>query len=114
MAEGDCCPRIEAGDWSSQYLAQLTSGRFAPELLGELDNIQYENHHPPLYYLLASAVYRLTGGDLISLRLFSLALGAGVVALSYFISRRVLPGSAAGRAGHDGFGRLSCRSTCIC
>jgi len=91
VAEGGCCPRIEAGDWSSQYLAQLTSGRFAPELLGELESIQYEDHHPPLYYLLASVVYRLRDGELISLRLFSLALGAGVVALSYLVSRRIRP-----------------------
>lgn len=91
VTEAGCCPRIQAGDWSSEYLAQLTSGRFASELLGELESIQYEDHHPPLYYLLASLVYRLTEGDLISLRLFSLALGAGVVALSYRVSRRLLP-----------------------
>ncbi len=91
LVEAGCCPRIEAGDWSSEYLAQLTSGRFAPDLLGELESIQYEDHHPPLYYLLASLVFRLTEGDLISLRFFSLALGAGVVTLSYLISRRLLP-----------------------
>ena len=91
LAEAGCCPLIETGDWSSEYLAQLTGGRFAPELLGELESIQYEDHHPPLYYLLASLVYRLTNGDLISLRLFSVALGAGLVLLSYLISRRLLP-----------------------
>ena len=86
-----CCPRIEPGDWSSAYLSQLTSGRFAPELLGELDTLQYEDHHPPLYYLLASLVFRLSAGDLVALRLFSLALGAGAVACSYLVCRRVLP-----------------------
>ena len=91
VAEAGCCPLIESGDWSSQYLAQLTGARFAPELLGELESIQYEDHHPPLYYLLASLIYRLTDGDLISLRLFSLTLGAGLVLLSYLISRRALP-----------------------
>ncbi|MDE2635292.1 MAG: DUF2142 domain-containing protein [Chloroflexota bacterium] len=91
LVEDGCCPRIEAGDWSSEYLAQLTSSRFAPKFLDELASIQYEDHHPPLYYMLASLVYRLTAGDLIALRLFSLTLGAGVVALSYLISRRLLP-----------------------
>lgn len=91
LVEAGCCPRIEAGDWSSEYLAQLTSARFAPELLGELDSIQYEDHHPPLYYLLASLVYRLTNGDLVSLRFFSITLGAGVVILSYLVSRHMLP-----------------------
>lgn len=91
VAEAGCCPLIESGDWPSDYLAQLTGARFAPELLSQLESIQYEDHHPPLYYLLASLVYRLTNGDLISLRLFSVALGAGLVFLSYLISRRALP-----------------------
>ncbi len=91
VAEAGCCPLIESGDWSSDYLAQLTGARFAPELLSQLESIQYEDHHPPLYYLLASLVYRLTNGDLISLRLFSVALGAGLVFLSYLTSRRALP-----------------------
>ena len=92
VVEAGCCPRIEAGDWSSEYLGQLTSGRFAPELLGELDSIQYEDHHPPLYYLLASVVYGISGGDLVALRLFSVTLGAGLLALSYLICRLILPG----------------------
>jgi len=91
LVEDGCCPRIEAGDWSSEYLAQLTSGRFSPDHLGELERIQYEDHHPPLYYMLASLVYRLAAGDLIALRLFSLTLGAGVALLSYLISRLLLP-----------------------
>ncbi len=91
VVDEGCCPRIEAGDWSSEYLSQLTSGRFAPELLEDLNSIQYEDHHPPLYYMSASLVYRLTDGDLIALRLFSVALGAGVAALSYLVSRRLLP-----------------------
>ena len=91
VIETGCCPRIEPGDWSSEYLAQLTSGRFAPGLLGQLDRVQYEDHHPPLYYLLASLVYRLSGGELVPLRLFSVLLGAAVVILSYLISRHILP-----------------------
>lgn len=92
VAEAGCCPRIEPGDWSSAYLTQLTSSRFAPEWLGELDSVQYEDHQPPLYYLLASLVFRLSEGDLLALRLFSVALGAGTALLSYCVCRRVLPG----------------------
>ena len=91
IVEDGCCPRIETGDWSSEYLSQLTSGRFAPQLLGALDSVQYEDHHPPLYYLLASLVYRLSGGDLVALRFFSLLLGAGTVVLSCLICRGALP-----------------------
>lgn len=92
VAEDGCCPRIETGDWDSDYLARLTTARFAPAHLDRLDSIQYEDHHPPLYYLLASLVYHLSGGDLIALRLFSVMLGAAAVCLSYAVGRRVIPG----------------------
>ena len=92
IAEQGCCPRIEPGDWDSAYLSLLTSTRFASEHLAGLPSIQYEDHQPPLYYLLAAPVYWLGAGALLPLRLFSLALGAGVVALSYAITRRALPG----------------------
>ena len=91
VAQDGCCPQIEAGDWNSDYLAQLTSTRFAAEHLGQLETIQYEDHHPPLYYLLASVVFKLGAGDLKALRLFSVVLGAAVVVLSYFIARRIMP-----------------------
>ena len=91
VAEGGCCPRVEAGDWDSAYLSRLTSGRFAPELLDDFAAIQYEDHHPPLYYLLSSIVYQLSSGSLIALRLFSVALGAATVCFSYFICMRLLP-----------------------
>ena len=92
VAQHGCCPRIEPGDWDSAYLQRLTSARFAPEHLERLASVQYEDHQPPLYYLLASLVYRLGDGALLPLRMFSLLLGAGVVALSYVIARRALPG----------------------
>ena len=95
VAEAGCCPRIEIGDWQSDYLSLLTTSKFASEHLDRLDTIQYEDHHPPLYYLLASLVYKLSAGDLIALRLLSVALGAGVVCLSYSVSRRVVPGKPA-------------------
>lgn len=91
IAEAGCCPRIEIGDWQSAYLSQLTTSRFAREHLDRLDSIQYEDHHPPLYYLLASVVFKLTNGELNALRLFSVVLGAAVICLSYLISRHIAP-----------------------
>ena len=91
IAEAGCCPRIEIGDWQSSYLSQLTTARFAPEHLDRLDSIQYEDHHPPLYYLLASVVFKLSDGELTALRLFSVILGAGVVCLSYVIIQQIAP-----------------------
>ena len=89
IARDGCCPRIESGDWRSEYQRRLTATRFTPQILGGLDTIQYEDHHPPLYYLLASIAFRLSNGSLTVLRLFSVVLGACTVILSYLISSRV-------------------------
>ena len=91
VAAGGCCPQIQPGDWQQAYQQQLTAVKFAPAYLERLDTIQYEDHQPPLYYLLASVIYRLTDGALAALRLLSVGLGAAVVTLSYAISRRILP-----------------------
>lgn len=91
VAENGCCPRVEIGDWQSDYLQVLTSTRFAPESLERLYTIQYEDHHPPLYYLLASLVYKLGNGSLVALRLFSVLLGAITVGHTYVIGKHVVP-----------------------
>lgn len=92
VAEKGCCPRIEMGDWQGDYLGQLTSVRFAPDALERHYTIQYEDHQPPLYYLLASLVYKIGNGSLVALRLFSVVLGAATVALTYAIGKHALPG----------------------
>ena len=86
-----CCPKIETGDWQSDYQLELTTVKFAPEYLDRLDTVQYEDHQPPLYYLLLSVVYRLTDGSLIALRLVSMILGAGLIVLTYGIGKCVFP-----------------------
>ena len=91
IAAAGCCPVIEMGDWDNPYLEDLKASRFAPSLTGDLATIQYEDHQPPMYYLLLTPVYRLTNGSLIALRLVSMVLGAGVVLLAYTLSRLMFP-----------------------
>ncbi len=91
ISQDGCCPLIEMGDWQNDYQAELTASRFAPDRLDQLDTIQYEDHQPPLYYLLGAPIFTLTDGSLTALRLLSALLGALVVTLSYFIARAVLP-----------------------
>jgi hypothetical protein len=91
VATNGCCPVIEIGDWDSAYLERLKSRHFNPELLGNLSRIQYEDHQPPLYYLLAAPLYSLTNGSLTALRLFSVACGAIIVICAYAISRLLIP-----------------------
>ena len=89
VTEGGCCPTMQPGDWDAEYLALLTGSGFDPANLDRLEAVQYEDHQPPLYYLLAASVYRISGGSLIALRLFSALLGAGVVLVIYAIGRAV-------------------------
>lgn len=91
VAENGCCPLIEMGDWQSAYQSQLTTQRFHPRLLDRLHTIQYEDHQPPLYYLLASVPYRLSNGNLVVLRFFSVVLGAVVVVGAYIVGRLICP-----------------------
>jgi 4-amino-4-deoxy-L-arabinose transferase-like glycosyltransferase len=91
VARDGCCPLIEDGDWQSDYQLELTTVKFAPDYLDRLDTIQYEDHQPPLYYLLASVVYSLTGGSLTALRLFSMVLGGVVVVIAFIIGKQVFP-----------------------
>lgn len=91
VAQNGCCPTIELGDWDSPYLEALKASRFAPEQLGNLSRVQYEDHQPPLYYLIQSVVFRLTNGSLVALRLVSVLMGAGIVLCAYAVGRLVLP-----------------------
>jgi hypothetical protein len=84
-------PVIEMGDWDQNYLDALKASRFAPQLLDDLDTIQYEDHQPPLYYILAAPIYSLTNGSLVALRLFSVALGAIVVLSAHGVGKLMFP-----------------------
>ena len=90
LAGGDL-PVIEPGDWDQAYLSQIVGAEFDPAY--SIAEITYEDWQPPLYYLLQTPVYRLSGGSLVAMRLLSVLLGAGVVALAYVIGRAVFNGS---------------------
>ncbi len=106
VAENGCCPVIETGDWQQTYQNELTASRFAPDTLDRLNTVQYEDHQPPVYYLLASLVYKLTSGSLIALRLLSVLIGLGVVLCAYACAKVVYPdypGVALGAAAFVAF-----------
>lgn len=91
VAENGGFPVIETGDWQQDYQNQLTSARFHPDLLDRLDTIQYEDHQPPLYYLIAAPIFTVTNGGLTALRLLSVLFGAGVMWCAYRITLEMLP-----------------------
>jgi 4-amino-4-deoxy-L-arabinose transferase-like glycosyltransferase len=82
-------PVLRMGDYDQAYLERLTGEGFPPEL--SLASLRYEAHQPPLYYLLGAGVLRLTGGELLPLRLLSVALGALFIVLIYATVRLIFP-----------------------
>jgi len=90
LAENGRFPVLHYGDYPHAYLEQIKAARFPPDM--PVESIRYEFWQPPLYYVLATPVYRLFGGALIPLRLLSLAFGAGVVVMAYAIALAWRPG----------------------
>jgi len=89
LAEGRGFPIIEPGDYDQAYLGRLTSERFPPEL--SIEPLEYEDHQPPLYYLLATPVYLLFDGGVLPLRLLSVLFGAALLAVAFGTVRAVFP-----------------------
>ena len=80
-------PVMSQGDYDQAYLSRLTTERFPPEL--SVSGIEYEDHQPPLYYLLAVPIYAISGGSVVVLRLFSLVLGCIAVVMALLLLREV-------------------------
>jgi len=89
LAEGRGFPVIEPGDYDQAYLGRLTSEQFPPEL--SIEPLEYEDHQPPLYYLLATPVYLFFGGAVVPLRLLSVLFGAGLLVVAFGTVRTVFP-----------------------
>ena len=89
VAEEGRLPVMEPGDYDQAYLERLTAEKFPPDL--SIASLTYEDHQPPLYYLLAAPVYLLFDGALLPLRLFSVLLGAGVLMTAWGVVRSLCP-----------------------
>jgi 4-amino-4-deoxy-L-arabinose transferase-like glycosyltransferase len=89
LAEGRGLPVMEMGDYNQEYLNQLTSQGFPPEL--SVDSVTYEDHQPPLYYLLATPVYLAFNGALLPLRLLSVVFGVALLVVVYKAVQAIFP-----------------------
>ena len=67
-------PKLTMGCYDQDYLSQLTGQKFPKRL--SIESVCYENYQPPLYYLLAVPIFRVSSGNLLALRLLSVAFGA--------------------------------------
>jgi 4-amino-4-deoxy-L-arabinose transferase-like glycosyltransferase len=89
LAEQYRLPVLKLGDYQGAYLWEIKAAHFPPEM--SIDPIRYEFHQPPLYYLLAAAVYQLFGGALLPLRLLTAAIGAVLLVVVYWMLQEVAP-----------------------
>jgi 4-amino-4-deoxy-L-arabinose transferase-like glycosyltransferase len=89
LAETGRLPVLIEGCYNQAYLSEIVSLRFPPHL--STIPLCYEYHQPPLFYLLAVPVFRLSQGSLLALRLLSVALGGLLLWLSYTLVRAVFP-----------------------
>ncbi len=89
LSNGDF-PVIEPGDYNQEYLVQVVfNSHFAPQY--SIEPMEYEDWQPPLYYILQTPIFWLSGGSLLALRLFSLLLGLGVILLGYGTAGQLFP-----------------------
>jgi hypothetical protein len=87
-------PVLVEGDWDKETLDRLTTAWFPNDY--EVDGIRYEGHQPPLYYVLAAPVHRLTANQslnrqILALRLFSIIIGAIAVVAAFVVAREAAP-----------------------
>ncbi len=79
-------PVIEPEDWVAGLVPIGPDVRDAP-----VERMTYEDHQPPLFYLLSAPVFVIADGGLVALRLFALLIGAFVVAFAYFTVAAIFP-----------------------
>jgi 4-amino-4-deoxy-L-arabinose transferase-like glycosyltransferase len=91
IAEEGALPVMAQGDYDQAYLERITDQEnpFPPDL--SIDPITYEDHQPPLYYLVATLVYLLFDGALLPLRLLSVAMGFGTLLIAHGLIRQLFP-----------------------
>ena len=94
IAEKRKLPELRLGDYPQQYLEDLKARRFPPTM--SIEPIRYESYQPPLYYMLAAVVYGLADSLFgwpmpLTLRAFSLLLGAATLVVSYRLIRAIYP-----------------------
>jgi 4-amino-4-deoxy-L-arabinose transferase-like glycosyltransferase len=92
LAEGEGFPVLEDGDYDNAFIQQLTTEGFPAEL--SIEPLEYEDHQPPAYYLLAVPAYLLFDGAILPLRLLSVLLGTATLLAAFGAVRVIFPGRA--------------------
>ena len=103
VARTGTLPVLQSGDYDAAYLEQIKAARFPPNM--SVENIRYEGHQPPLYYIVGAAVVRTIVPQVLgdhpsqevlaravhALRLLSLLLSIGILYCTFLIARTLFP-----------------------
>jgi 4-amino-4-deoxy-L-arabinose transferase-like glycosyltransferase len=99
-------PVLRVGDDPQQLVDRLKTARFPAGQ--SIDTIRYESHQPPLYYVGAAVVYKLTAALALkrhveAVRLLSTLCGLLTIVVAWAIARAALPGEPALALAAAGF-----------
>jgi 4-amino-4-deoxy-L-arabinose transferase-like glycosyltransferase len=89
LAENQRFPTLQLGDYPHDYLEEIKSKQFPPEM--SIEPLRYEFHQPPLYYILAALLYKIFVGSLLPLRLLSVLLGGCLIWVAYRVVKEIFP-----------------------
>ena len=78
-------PIMEEDDYNQRYQSDAISSRFSAEY--PIEPFTYQDYQPPLYYLIQTPIYLISGGSLIAMRLFGVLLGTLTLTLTYMTLR---------------------------
>ncbi len=106
VAENYRFPVLQMGDYPHAYLEEIKAASFPDDMSIEL--LRYEFHQPPLYYLLAAIVYKITSflpldGRVLALRLLSVVLGGVLLYAAYRLVKEIFPDDEALALGATAF-----------
>ena len=101
LVETGRLPVLQPGDYDQSYLMELNARGFPADMA--VDTLRYEGHQPPLYYLLATPLFVVSGGSLLLLRLLSLVLGGATVLFAGLCAQALFPGNSAVALAVAGF-----------
>jgi len=89
LARAGAFPIIEPDDWVAGLVPISPDAKDVPA-----DRMTYEDHQPPLFYVLSAPIFAISGGQLVLLRLFSLLIGALAIVCAYFSVAAIFPAHA--------------------
>ena len=89
-------PVMTDNDYDQAYQSEVIGADFDPSY--SVEPFSYEDYQPPLYYLIQTPVYWISGGSLFAMRLFGVFLGALTLYFAYCVFTKTADFLGWGRA----------------